>query len=373
MSHLHNHTQVQNVVPPIQIKQEPEDVPTYSPCRYSNRKGGGGGERSGGGGGGRGGRGELGGGRSGGGGGGRGELGGGRSGGGGGGGVKGGGEDELHYSEKERDFSSVKKESEPSVPLGNFGFPCGVGGHGSAVLNNGVPLFLSPSSPYFSFSSTPFPSSSWTYPFTSSNNPSLPLSLTPPPPPLPYFPSPLGSTMSVAASNLTIATQSVPVTMDTENAKKTSTESPIVSGENFDDPSLSFPPWGLAGGPGLTFGNLLGTDMAPPDIEGLGPPDFVSPPNDDKKGKGISLSKKPARRRRVKKEEEEDDGWEPLLWRVQLENIKKMREKRDAPVDLMGAHALAEQTTVVTAEVRICDVVYYNIILLYVITFVWCI
>ena len=57
-------------------------------------------------------------------------------------------------------------------------------------------------------------------------------------------------------------------------------------------------------------------------------------------------------RSRVKREEEEDDGWEPLLWRKQLQNISKMREIRDAPVDIMGAHKNAEQTTHVAPEVN---------------------
>jgi endonuclease-3 len=55
---------------------------------------------------------------------------------------------------------------------------------------------------------------------------------------------------------------------------------------------------------------------------------------------------------RLKQELAEDDGWEPPLWRQQMENISKMREKRDAPVDLMGAHKNAEQTTNVSPQVR---------------------
>ena len=71
---------------------------------------------------------------------------------------------------------------------------------------------------------------------------------------------------------------------------------------------------------------------------------------DNKKAYG-GKRKLPQGRSRLKKEEEEDDGWEPPLWRQQLQNIVKMRETRDAPVDLMGAHKNAEQTTHVSPEV----------------------
>ncbi|KAK4472598.1 hypothetical protein MN116_003836 [Schistosoma mekongi] len=36
--------------------------------------------------------------------------------------------------------------------------------------------------------------------------------------------------------------------------------------------------------------------------------------------------------------------WAPLQWRTQLNNIRKMRESRDAPVDLMGCEKLADET-----------------------------
>ncbi|CAH8448170.1 unnamed protein product [Schistosoma turkestanicum] len=39
-----------------------------------------------------------------------------------------------------------------------------------------------------------------------------------------------------------------------------------------------------------------------------------------------------------------DRKWEPLHWRAQLSNIRKMRESRDAPVDLMGCERLADET-----------------------------
>ena len=60
--------------------------------------------------------------------------------------------------------------------------------------------------------------------------------------------------------------------------------------------------------------------------------------------------RKPAKEKPAKKVESEDPSrpaspkWEPPLWREQLENIKKMREARDAPVDTMGAAALPDKT-----------------------------
>lgn len=143
---------------------------------------------------------------------------------------------------------------------------------------------------------------------------------------------------------------SPPVPTEGEHTRRVSSEPPIMSGSNQESP-FSFYPWGLAGGPGLTFGTLAGADMSSsmgPDSMGLLPPD-----EEEEDVKGVSPKRRSSLkgRKRVKKEEEEDDGWEPPLWRQQLENIKKMREKRDAPVDMMGAHALAEQVTVVTPEV----------------------
>lgn len=46
----------------------------------------------------------------------------------------------------------------------------------------------------------------------------------------------------------------------------------------------------------------------------------------------------------------EEGKWEPLKWREQLDNIIKMREKRDAPVDWSGCHVLAASD--VAPEVR---------------------
>lgn len=112
--------------------------------------------------------------------------------------------------------------------------------------------------------------------------------------------------------------------------------------------SPAFPPWGLAEEPessGTTFGSLAGVDMSQSLAEGAGLSE------DEKKA---TPTKGKSRHRRVKREEEEDDGWEPPLWRQQLQNISKMREIRDAPVDLMGAHKNAEQTTHVAPEVNYC-------------------
>ena len=108
--------------------------------------------------------------------------------------------------------------------------------------------------------------------------------------------------------------------------------------------SFSFPPWGLAES-GTTFGNLVGVDMSKSHEEG------VELGIEENKKTFQSKRKSPQGRSRVKKEEEEDDGWEPPLWHQQLQNIVKMREIRDAPVDLMGAHKNAEQTTNVSPEV----------------------
>ena len=47
--------------------------------------------------------------------------------------------------------------------------------------------------------------------------------------------------------------------------------------------------------------------------------------------------------------EEEDTTWEPPLWKQQYENIRKMRSKRDAPVDKYGCFKNAE--TEVSPEV----------------------
>ena len=121
---------------------------------------------------------------------------------------------------------------------------------------------------------------------------------------------------------------------------------------------FSFSPWGLAAGPpggGLTFGSLAGVDMSESLAEGPGlNVSMEEREQDDKKGiLGTPSKEKPRGGRRRVKREEEDDGWEPPLWRQQLENISKMREVRDAPVDLMGAHKNAEQTTHVTPEVRL--------------------
>ena len=77
---------------------------------------------------------------------------------------------------------------------------------------------------------------------------------------------------------------------------------------------------------------------------------------DEEKKATPTKGKSPRSRSRVKREVEEDDGWEPPLWKQQLQNIVKMREARDAPVDLMGAHKNAEQTTNVSPQVDLYKV-----------------
>ena len=109
----------------------------------------------------------------------------------------------------------------------------------------------------------------------------------------------------------------------------------------------SFSPWGLAAPSpvgGATFGSLAGVDMSSSLEEGGGSPCH----NEEGAGR---KRKSPRGLSRLKQELAEDDGWEPPLWRQQMENISKMREKRDAPVDLMGAHKNAEQTTSVSPQV----------------------
>lgn len=43
--------------------------------------------------------------------------------------------------------------------------------------------------------------------------------------------------------------------------------------------------------------------------------------------------------------------WEPTMWRIQYENIKTMRENRDAPVDLMGCESLSHLEPLNTPKV----------------------
>lgn len=49
-------------------------------------------------------------------------------------------------------------------------------------------------------------------------------------------------------------------------------------------------------------------------------------------------------------------SWEPKNWRDQYENIRKMREKADAPVDNVGASKLADTSVLpeVLPEVFYC-------------------
>lgn len=107
--------------------------------------------------------------------------------------------------------------------------------------------------------------------------------------------------------------------------------------------SFTFSPWGLAteSGDAITFGSLAGFDM-----NTLEDNDRCNVPSEEE------IHKPPKPRGRVRVKQEEEDGWEPPMWRQQLKNITKMRETRDAPVDLMGAHKNAEQTTHVKPEVR---------------------
>lgn len=117
--------------------------------------------------------------------------------------------------------------------------------------------------------------------------------------------------------------------------------------------SFTFSPWGLSteSGEAITFGSLAGLDTSK-SLEETAEDNVPS----ERKVHENPKRKLPRSQRRVKHEEEED-GWEPPMWRQQLQNIIKMRETRDAPVDLMGAHKNAEQTTHVKPEVDTEDIV----------------
>ena len=49
--------------------------------------------------------------------------------------------------------------------------------------------------------------------------------------------------------------------------------------------------------------------------------------------------------------------WEPIDWKMQLKNIEKMREKRDAPVDSMGCEAIADGKADVKVFNRFCKII----------------
>ena len=51
------------------------------------------------------------------------------------------------------------------------------------------------------------------------------------------------------------------------------------------------------------------------------------------------------------KEEVVEESWEPALWKQQYENIRKMRAKRDAPVDKYGCFMNAEKDV----EPEVCN------------------
>lgn len=120
--------------------------------------------------------------------------------------------------------------------------------------------------------------------------------------------------------------------------------------------SFTFSPWGLAteSGEAITFGSLAGVDTSKL-LEETAEGHVLSEDENPMLGKS---KRKLSRSRGKVKQEEEDDGWEPPMWRQQLQNIIKMRETRDAPVDLMGAHKNAEQTTHVKPEVETESIFY---------------
>ena len=68
--------------------------------------------------------------------------------------------------------------------------------------------------------------------------------------------------------------------------------------------------------------------------------------DDDKEVKSteVAVSKKATKRKKVPIQLEVKEVSEPKNWRYFLENIEKMREKRDAPVDIMGCDRLSDET-----------------------------
>lgn len=44
------------------------------------------------------------------------------------------------------------------------------------------------------------------------------------------------------------------------------------------------------------------------------------------------------------KEKGKKNGWEPEMWREQLENLREMRKNKDAPVDSMGAEKICDSS-----------------------------
>lgn len=53
----------------------------------------------------------------------------------------------------------------------------------------------------------------------------------------------------------------------------------------------------------------------------------------------------------------QETKWEPPHWREQLENIREMRRKKDAPVDMVGAAELAAKD--LPPEVKLYIYIYY--------------
>ncbi|TMW44036.1 hypothetical protein DOY81_010885 [Sarcophaga bullata] len=60
------------------------------------------------------------------------------------------------------------------------------------------------------------------------------------------------------------------------------------------------------------------------------------------KNKVKTLNEEPCSSKKIKKEVL-NDGWEPLNWKLILENIRQMRSDDNAPVDTMGCHKCADE------------------------------
>lgn len=58
----------------------------------------------------------------------------------------------------------------------------------------------------------------------------------------------------------------------------------------------------------------------------------------------VGAPKRPRKNAQVTDQDDPEEKWEPPLWKEQYENIRTMREGRDAPVDTSGAFTLPDST-----------------------------
>ena len=71
---------------------------------------------------------------------------------------------------------------------------------------------------------------------------------------------------------------------------------------------------------------------------------LVKDDDEEVKSTAVAVSKKATKRKKVPIQLEVKEVSELKNWRYFLENIEKMREKRDAPVDIMGCDRLSDET-----------------------------